>query len=338
MMAIMTAIATSGQAQTAALRRYLFVVLAGWLVLGAGAWQYARMKAVPGWAAAPIAAAFLVEFPFYLLPGFSQARERVAAIGRWPLAIGMVISAALPYLIYSIPSGVFRAGGFALLLVLAGAAAFWYLVLPRTGVVDALFLVLLAAIVLTRVFNRIYTDPVPKLHMEYLGHVMLIRLAAMAILTIRGGSGAEFRFWPSRREWLAGVRWFAALLPCVAALYWALGLVIWRPHALGVPLAIATFFGMFWVVALPEEFFFRGLLQHWLEDWTRAGIAALLLASLLFGAAHLGFAHLFPNWRFSLVAALTGLFYGLAWRETRTVQSSMVTHALLVTVWRVFLK
>jgi membrane protease YdiL (CAAX protease family) len=338
MMAIMTAIATSGQAQTAALRRYLLVLLAGWLVLGAGAWQYARMKGVPGWAAAPIAAAFLVEFPFYLLPGFSRVREGAAAIGRWQLATGMAISAALPYLIYSLPTGVFRPGSLVLLLVLASAVAFWYLALPRSGAADALFLALLAAIVLTRVFHRIYLDPIPKLHIEYLGHIMLIRLAAMAVLAIRGGSGADFRFWPARREWLAGVRWFAALLPCAAAVYWALGLVEWRPHPLNLPLAIATFFGVLWVLALSEEFFFRGLLQHWLENWTGAGAPALLLASLLFGAAHLGFAHLFPNWRFSLVAAIAGVFYGLAWRETRTVQSSMVTHALVVTIWRVFLK
>jgi membrane protease YdiL (CAAX protease family) len=338
MMAIMTAHATSAQAQTAALRRYLFVVLAGWLVLGAGAWQYARMKAVPVWVAAPIAAAFLIELPFYLLPGFPRLRERVAALGRWRLAIGMVVSAALPYLVYSLTSGVFRAGGLALLLILAGAVAFWYVVLPRTGPVDALFLALLAAITLTRLFNRIYVDPVPRLHLEYLGHIMLIRLAAMAILAIRGGSGADFRFWPARREWLAGARWFCALLPCAAAVYWALGLVEWRPHPLGFPLAIATFFGVLWVLALSEEFFFRGLLQHWLENWTGAGTAALFIAAFLFGAAHLGFAHLFPNWRFSLVAAIAGLFYGLAWRETRTVQSSMVTHALVVTIWRVFLK
>jgi membrane protease YdiL (CAAX protease family) len=79
-------------------------------------------------------------------------------------------------------------------------------------------------------------------------------------------------------------------------------------------------------------------LHDWIGAGTGAGIAALLVASLLFGAAHLGFAHLFPNWRFSLVAAIAGVFYGLAWRETRTVQSSMVTHALVVTVWRIFLK
>ena len=273
-------------------------------------------------------------------------RERVESVGRARLASALVASTLVPWLIYSVPTGVFAFGSFCLLTIIAAAVAFWYIVLARSGASDALFLALLASIVLDRVFNRIYTDPVPKLHLEYLGHVMLIRLAAMSILALRGGSGAEFRFWPTRREWLAGVRWFAALLPCVAIVYWSLGLVVWRPHPLGLPVAVVTFFGILWVVALSEEFFFRGLLQRWLEKWLdprmagsgASSIAALFCASALFGAAHLGFAHAFPNWRFSLVAAIAGIFYGFAWRETRTVQSSMVTHALAVTFWRVFLK
>jgi membrane protease YdiL (CAAX protease family) len=258
----------------------------------------------------------------------------------------MVMSALIPWLIYSVSTGVFALNGFALLAAMVAAVAFWYVVLPGTAGSDGLFLGLLATIVLTRIFTRIYADPIPKLHIEYLGHVMLIRVAAMSILTLRGGSGAEFRFWPTRREWLAGVRWFFALLPCAAVIYWSLGLVEWRPRPLGLPLAAATFFGVLWVLALSEEFFFRGLLQRWLEQWLGAAvsgsriasIAALICASVLFGAAHLSFHHAFPNWRFSLVAGVAGVFYGLAWRETRSVQSSMVTHALVVTIWRVFLK
>ncbi len=345
-MAMMTATTAAAQEETAALRRFLLVVLLGWLVLGVGAWGYARIKLVPAWVAAPVCAAFLIELPFYLLPGFRAVRERLETLGRSRLAGIMAATALIPYLIYSVPTGVFALSGFGPLMIIVAAVAFWYVMLPRTAASDGLFLGLVAAIVLTRIFGWIYADPIPKLRIEYLGHVMLIRLAAMSVLALRGGSGAEFRFWPSRREWLAGLRWFAALLPCAAIVYWSLGLVEWRPHPLGLPLATATFFGVLWVLALSEEFFFRGLLQRWLEQWLGAAIsgrkaasfAALICASVLFGAAHLGFAHAFPNWRFSLVAGVAGIFYGLAWRETRTVQSSMVTHALVVTVWRVFLK
>jgi membrane protease YdiL (CAAX protease family) len=98
----------------------------------------------------------------------------------------------------------------------------------------------------------------------------------------------------------------------------------------------ATFFGILWVTALSEEFIFRGLLQQWLGAWTRSSVAALGIASLLFGASHLGTSHIFPNWRFAIVATVFGLFCGLCWRRTRSVQASMLTHAIGATLYRVF--
>jgi membrane protease YdiL (CAAX protease family) len=165
---------------------------------------------------------------------------------------------------------------------------------------------------------------------------MLIRMGALAVLILRGNVDAEFRFLPNRREWLTGLRYFIPALPVVGFSYWALGLAQPRVHPLGVLQGIGTFLLILWVVALSEEFFFRGLLQQWLEGWTGNGITALIFAAVVFGSAHLGFHRIFPNWRWAIVAAVLGLFLGLAWRSARSVQASMVTHALIVTVWRVF--
>jgi membrane protease YdiL (CAAX protease family) len=79
-------------------------------------------------------------------------------------------------------------------------------------------------------------------------------------------------------------------------------------------------------------------LQQWLERWTGNASAALIAASVIFGSAHLGFHRIFPNWRWAIVATILGVFLGLAWRKARSVQASMVTHALIVTVWKVFLQ
>ena len=49
-------------------------------------------------------------------------------------------------------------------------------------------------------------------------------------------------------------------------------------------LALGTFFGVLWVLALGEEFFFRGLLQQWIGQWLKSEWMGLALASLLFGA------------------------------------------------------
>ena len=50
-----------------------------------------------------------------------------------------------------------------------------------------------------------------------------------------------------------------------------------------------------WVVAVSEEFFFRGLLQKWLTAWTARPNLALIATSLLFGAAHLLWASDYPH-------------------------------------------
>jgi membrane protease YdiL (CAAX protease family) len=44
----------------------------------------------------------------------------------------------------------------------------------------------------------------------------------------------------------------------------------------------------------------------------------------------------FPNWRFAVLATIAGLFYGLAFRQARSIRASMVTHALTVTALRLF--
>lgn len=296
------------------------------------------MKAIPEWAALPIAAAFLIEFPFYLAPGFESVRNGLAALGRIRAAVLMAISAIAPWLVLSLGTGTAHLESFLLLLGVAAAVSFWYIALGPAPAWDVLFLGLLAVIVLSRIFDRIYISPIPSLSLSVLGHLMLIRTAALAILMLRGKVKVQFQFLPRRGEWLTGFRYFAWMLPLLALAYWALGLVNVRPHPLNILLAVATFFGILWVVALSEEFFFRGLLQQWIEQWTGSPMAALFGASALFGAAHLGFHHQFPNWRWAIIASILGFFCGLAWRRSHSIQASMVTHALTVTLWRTFLQ
>ena len=113
---------------------------------------------------------------------------------------------------------------------------------------------------------------------------------------------------------------------------------LWTTVLVCAPLlAIGEFIGIFWMVAMPEEFLFRGVLQRWIEGWTSSAVAGLVVASLLFGSVHLGFHGPFPNWRFSLTAAVMGFFCGLARRQTGGIQAGMVAHALTVAVWKMFL-
>ena len=339
MSAIMTAMTTSpGRERRMGLAAGMLLVALAWVLLGSGAWLYARMKGIPEPAAMPVAAAFIIELTFYLLAGTGAARKWLCEYRKTWMAWLLAATAVVPWLMYSLPTNEAHLSTFLALLLIALGVTFWYALLPAAPLVDGLFLAALAAVYLSRAFDWIYPSPIVKQSISVLGKLMLIRTSAMAILVIRGNVKAEFRFLPHRGEWAKGLLYFAPALAVVGLAYWALGLVEMRAHPLNALQAIGTFAGILWVVALPEEFFFRGLLQQWLERWTGHAIAALLLASLIFGSAHLGFHRIFPNWRWAIVAGLLGLFLGLAWRNSRSVQTSMVTHALIVTVWRTFLR
>jgi membrane protease YdiL (CAAX protease family) len=163
-----------------------------------------------------------------------------------------------------------------------------------------------------------------------------IRTGIIVILRTRPQPGLNFGFIPSAREWKVGFLCYAALLPPLSVVLLATGFARLAPVSPLWKLALVaagTFLGILWVVALGEEFLFRGLLQQWVERWTGSAIAALLVASTLFGLVHLGFRQ-FPNWRFAVLAALAGLFYGTAFRRGGGVRAAMVCHALTVATWR----
>jgi len=303
-------------------------LVAGWLALGAAGLIYARVREIPAWAAIPLLAAFLLEYTFYLAAGFEAARERLAR--PWLLAASM----ALPYLAYSLGTGTFHWMAAAKLAALAAVLAWWFVVLPASALTDLAYLCLLAAVKLGHYLDPVYQAPVPRVDVDVLGFLAMVHVAAVAFLGQRRVPGVGFGFWPAWREWRIGAVYFLLFLPVGLPL--ALGLGAFQP---GPPAPVwriaATFVGVLWVVALAEEFLFRGLLQQWIERWTGSAAAALALASVAFGLVHLPF-RAFPNWKMAVVAAVAGCFYGLAYRRAGSIRASMVSHALMVSLWRGF--
>jgi hypothetical protein len=102
--------------------------------------------------------------------------------------------------------------------------------------------------------------------------------------------------------------------------------------------APALFAGIFLFTALPEEFLFRGLIQNWIEHATGKPRASLIIAAVIFGAAHLNNGGPTPNYRYFLMASIAGVFYGRAWRSTGSLMASSTTHALVDTFWSVFFR
>jgi membrane protease YdiL (CAAX protease family) len=283
--------------------------------------------------------AFLLEVTFYASLGSERARTRLERLPPFLLALLLTISAILPYCLATLVFGTFRWPALAWISLLAGAVSFWYILLPKKPAADILLLVFMATVWIAALFKLWYLSPYPKLYLPVLGQLMWFRTGLFAMLSIRRVKGVGFGFWPTGREWKIGVVHFAIFLPLAAILARLIGFVSPRLPTLGwektLLLAVGTFFGIFWVVALAEEFFFRGLLQQWLTAWTHSEWMGLIGASLLFGSVHI-FKSPFPNWKFAAMAALAGICYGLAFRRARSIRASMVTHALVVTTLRIF--
>ena len=107
------------------------------------------------------------------------------------------------------------------------------------------------------------------------------------------------------------------------------GFLEWNPRPDLVRVAVAPI-AIYLATGVPEEFLFRGLIQNTLER--PLGRAALPIASIIFGLAHL------PDVRYVLLATLAGVAYGWVYLATRRITASAVTHALVDWIWVLLLR
>ena len=306
-------------------------LLAGWMALGVAGLVFARAKGIPLAAALPVIAAFLAEYPFYLVAGFPAVRQRLRSPALPAILTGSLV---LPYLLCCLGAIPFESLALVRLASLGLAIGLWYVILPAAMLLDAAFLALIGWVTLGHYFGGIYPRFFGQ-HLEVLGAIGLLHVVVLALILQRPIAETGWGFWPNRREWIIGARHYLLFLLVGGPL--ALALKATRLTASPAPgwIVIGTFFGSLWVSSLAEEFLFRGVLQQWMEDWTGNARAALLLTSILFGLAHLWFRG-FPNWRWVPVAAVLGWLCGRARNQAGSIRSSVVTHALVVATWRAF--
>jgi len=301
-----------------------------WVAGSIGGFIYSQQKDIPAGVALAVLAAMLVELSLYAGLAFPAVRERCAGLEN-RLPFWLWASAIVPYGLYCL-AGPFSWEALALLVLLAGVASWWFVLLPRNSFFDLAFLALMAGVTLAKLFGVVYPPPVEGLRVDILGQLMWIRLGVITVLVLRKFDGIGFGFLPARREWLIGLLHFALFMPIGIALMYGLGFARFVPAAGWWWKWPGTFIGILWVVALSEEFFFRGILQQYLMRWFGAA-AGLALTALLFGAVHLGYRE-FPNWSFAAMAAVAGWFYGRACIKGEGIRAAMVAHALTVATWR----
>jgi membrane protease YdiL (CAAX protease family) len=303
----------------------------GWSIMSLAGLGFARWKGIPGWAALPALAAFLIVYPFYLVPAFPRVREQLAGA---PLPGFLVASAVLPYLACCMGAVQFQLVSFVKLIALALALGLWYRVLPPVPLADVGFLVLFAAVKLGRYGGPIYPAPYKGVEIGILADLALVNMTVLALMLERRIRETGYGFLPTGRDWRIGLRNYLYFLPVGAVL--AHLLPVGRLVTPSDPLKLIGYFlGFLFALTLAEEFIFRGVLQQWLEDWTWSRQAALVLTSLIFGAAHLWFRH-FPNWQWMIIASALGWFCGRSRNQAGSIRAAMVTHTLVITTWRAF--
>jgi uncharacterized protein len=277
-----------------------------------------------------ILAAVLALVP-YLGAAFFPERLPDAAARPW--AVMLPAALCVPYVLVAVTAHIFRWNWLIIYAALPVAIAglMWNARRAdpeqRGNWRDFFVLAIIGLIVDLRIFERAWPA-----HLAVFNKIILLDAGIYAFLAIRQLDGVGFNLRLRLRDLGIGLREFAFYAPIAIALGISLGFLhlhaIW-PNALKAASALVfTFF----FIAVPEELFFRGWLQNLLER--RIGKTwALLLTAALFGLSHWNKRALHFNWRYVLLAALAGIFYGRAWRHQRRVGASAITHAAVDTVW-----
>jgi hypothetical protein len=167
--------------------------------------------------------------------------------------------------------------------------------------------------------------------------MLLLDAGIYGFLVIRQLRQVGFDLRLSRHDFVVGLLALAAYAPIAVTIGLLLGFLHFHALIPSVWRAVFAWVFSFLFVAVPEELFFRGWMQNLLER--RAGpTRALLITSALFGLSHFNKRASIFNWRYVLLAALAGIFYGLAWRQERRVGASAITHASVDTIWGIWLR
>jgi membrane protease YdiL (CAAX protease family) len=135
----------------------------------------------------------------------------------------------------------------------------------------------------------------------------------------------------------------AAGFACAAATLIPLGLAVGfidrmhPPPSISLARLAVRVFLIFVATALPEEILFRSLVQNWLVQRFGPSNSVVGVAAVIFGVSHLNNAPgTLPNWRYAIVASLSGFIFGIVFKKSTTVLSSAMVHTGVNTVKYLF--
>jgi hypothetical protein len=287
---------------------------------------------------ANIVAALLTLIPYLAVALFPTAvAARIRALPLWAQLTSPVLL-CIPYVLVACSAGVFHWQWLDLYAALPVAIAIllWQASYIDTGQCgnwrDFLVLAVLGLSIDLRWFEAAWPQ-----HLAIFNKILLLDAGIYGFVLIRQLDGTGFDLRLRLKDLGIGLREVFFYIPIALPL--GLGLGFLHAHRVwpGLGSIAAAWLFTFFFVAVPEELFFRGWLQNLLEK--RMGrYGALFLTACLFGLAHFNKRTTSFNWRYVLLAALAGIFYGRAWRQQRRVGASAVTHATADAIWSLWLR
>jgi uncharacterized protein len=291
---------------------------------------------------AVVIAAALTLLPFLWAAFFAnRLRERQKeALPTWVRLVRPSVL-CVPYLLVACSAGIFQWRWFALYAVLPVVVA---VVLWQAGRsdpqqrgtwLDFAVLVVLGLAVDLRWFERAWPA-----HLSAFNKILLLDAGIYGFQVLRRLDGVGFDLRLRRSDVSVGLRELAFYMPIAISIGLSLGFLHWHggwPGWSKLMQLPASLLFTFFLIAVPEELFFRGWLQNLLER--RIGrYGALATTAVLFGLSHWNKRTAHFNWQYVLLAALAGIFYGRAWRQGRRVGASAVMHATVDTMWSFWLR
>lgn len=257
-------------------------------------------------------------------------RERLSTR---PLRIVAGAALGIPYLVYAIPSSSFQWSMAVLMFGLPVVLAALLESAPssRMSWQDGIVLGTLVAVFMLKVLMGAW-----PFRLEAMSKLYVADVALYLYVVVRGLAGMGYAFIPQVSDSLIGLREWLFFLPFGVGLGTVLSFTHFHAR---MPMWVGVVTGVtvtFLLVAIPEEMFFRGILQNLLESRCKPWIA-LVVASIFFGLSHFNKGAAF-NWRYVLLATIAGVFYGRAWRSRHRILASVITHTLVDVVWSLWFK
>ncbi len=321
---------------TAACISYVALLAAFWMAA-----RFFRLPATISHFPSTFAAFALLWVPYWFFGFGVAAALRAALEARWLRVLAPALL-VVPYLVFSLPRHDFHA---IYALVFQGLPVLLAAVLEFAPADDGLTHNDVAAMLLVGIPVEfgLLRGAWPQPGLGSMPKLLLMDALLYAYLVVRRLPDIGYDFRPRWRDLAVGLREWALFAPLAIALGLALHFIVFRPHLPTASAIAAAWLVTFFFIAIPEELFFRGLLQNLLEKrLNRAGVSASRIKALLIAAPIFGLSHFnkpLPfNWRYVLLATLAGIFYGRAWRDRRRLFGAGITHATVDTVWSLWFR